>query len=105
MEGQYGNLFVVDAWIVDISTQTFWKGREEILQRFRSLEEFTTLEHRLDQDPILTSDSSAVAQTMTWFTYIDPETTKEQSYVGHEIWTIDKIDGQWKITSLQVNLP
>ncbi len=104
-EQQYEALFFEDAWIADASTQSFWKGRREILERFRSMEEFKTLEHRLDKDPAFTSDHSAVASTTTQSAFVESRTAMVRSYIGHEIWIFEKVDGRWKIKNFQVNLP
>jgi hypothetical protein len=98
---EYRELFEGNASIVDYGTGTPWNGVNEIERRFRQLERFATLTHRLIGNPIMdTTGLGATAVTTSNFTLASGE-----NHVGYERWIFNKQGGQWKISLLQYNLP
>lgn len=105
MARQYGDLFDEKAWIVDRNNSKLWENRLEILERFYSLEEFKMIRHTLEKDPEIIGNDSAIAITSTQLEFIARETAISEIYMAREIWTFQKIGGQWKIICLQLNPP
>ncbi len=104
-EADYGALFTEDCWIVDVAAQKFWRGRAQVLDRFRSLERFDTLQHVVAEDPVFDSESTAMVRTTSRVSLIEPATGMERSYSGKELWTFQKSGGRWRISSFQYNVP
>ncbi|MCL4370089.1 MAG: hypothetical protein M1380_04190 [Chloroflexi bacterium] len=68
-----------DGWIVDIATQKYWRGKAQILDRFRSLERFRALQHVMAEDSAFDSEGSAMARTTSRVALVDPATGIERS--------------------------
>lgn len=104
-EREYGDLFLEDAWIVDVAAQRFWRGKTQILDRFRSLERFKALEHVISEAPEFDGESSAIVHSTSKVAPIDPATGAERSYTGTERWTFHRIGDRWRISRFEYNLP
>jgi hypothetical protein len=104
------SLYAEDAYIRDAAggdtgLEIWWKGQQEIADRYRNLPQFTYLRH----DAIEISISSdkeyarAVADTIGECV-IGGKNVRISSNRG-EKWVLEKFDGNWKITSFTYNLP
>lgn len=99
------NAFVKDAAGGNNEWETVWMGQKEIRERYVQLPRFTYLRHDA-VDITLSSDrkyARAIADTMGEY-IVDGKKVKISSNQG-EKWTLEKIGGEWKITSFTYNLP
>jgi len=99
------NAFVKDAVGGSKEWETVWMGQKEIRERYVQLPRFTYLRHDAI-DITLSSDGKyarAIADTIGEY-IIGGKKVKISSNRG-EKWTLEKIAGEWKITSFTYNLP
>ena len=99
------NAFIKDAAGGSKEWETVWMGQKEIRERYVQWPRFTYLRHDAI-DITLSSDGKyarAIADTMGEY-IVGGKKVKISSNRG-EKWTLEKIAGEWKITSFTYNLP
>lgn len=99
------NAFIKDAVGGSKEWETVWMGQKGIRERYAQLPRFTYLRHDAI-DITLSSDGKyarATADTMGEY-IVGGKKVKISSNRG-EKWTLEKIAGEWKITSFTYNLP
>lgn len=104
------SLYAEDAYIRDAAggdtgLEIWWKGQQEIADRYSKLPQFKYLKHDAIEITI-SSDKKyarAIADTIGEYV-IDGKNVRISSNRG-ERWTLEKVDGRWKITSFTYNLP
>jgi hypothetical protein len=97
---EYVALFADDAIVLDYRSGDVWKGHTAIIDRLRPLH-FATLHHSTSGE-IQIDGNDASAQTKTAFMQDKPTIVPG---VGKENWQFRKINGHWRILSLQYDLP
>jgi hypothetical protein len=103
---RYGALFADNATISDSGPPArTWRGRKEIIARFRGLERFADLRHKLTAEPSINSDGSGTAEAVTEFLMENPGHNQNPNGFGRERWTFVKEGDQWKIQSFRYNVP
>jgi hypothetical protein len=101
---EYGELFASDAVIEDVGHHKFWIGQGDIMNRFRGLQRFPMLDHKLAESPKINEDT-ATAQTESTVVLSAPAAGESAANSGHEVWTFEKVQGKWKIQKLRFNMP
>ena len=96
---EYAALFADDGIVIDHGRGDLWKGHVAIVDRIIPLH-FSLLNHIPRTIQINGSDASA--ETYTTFTQDKPTIA---AGAGKENWQFRKIDGKWKITSFDFDLP
>lgn len=101
---QYGNLFAADAWIADSGSTRVVQGQAAIMARFRQVEQFLELHHRLTSGPFI-NNNSATAEAKTEFLMKEPGPNQNPNGFGKEQWTFIKKGDQWRIQGFRYNVP
>ena len=97
--------YIRDAGGGDTGLEIWWKGQQEIADRYSKLPQFKYLKHDAIEITISSDKQYArvVADTIGECV-IDGKNVRISSNRG-ERWTLEKVDGRWKITSFTYNLP
>ena len=108
-----GRIYAPDAVVTDAACQTpgqshTWVGYAQISRRYKGLQGFVWLRHLYAQvtwEPD-NSDATTAAVTAETVGVLAPATSKgkQQSIVGHELWTFALTNGHWLVTSFTYNL-
>jgi len=101
------SLYTDNASIRDYLGQVTFSGKDQIADRYNNLEVFTYLQHQAITVAFSQDGSTARAIADTVGTFIDKTTNSPVNISSNqgERWTLEKINGEWKITSLTYNLP
>lgn len=103
---RYGDLFTTTATISDSGPPAHtWHGREEIMLRFRKLERFADLRHKLAAPPSTSSNGVVTVEAITEFLMENRTQNQNPNGSGKERWTFVKEGEQWKIQSFRYNVP
>src|ERR1017187_5256094 len=108
-----GRIYAPDAVVTDAACQKpgvsqTWVGYAQISRRYKGLQGFVWLRHLYAQvtwEPD-NSDATTAAVTAETVGVLAPATSKgkQQSIVGHELWTFALTNGHWLVTSFTYNL-
>jgi hypothetical protein len=103
---QYGALFANRATISDSGPPAHtWHGRREIMARFRKLERFADLRHKMTVGPYSTSNGTVTVEAETEFLMENPAPNQNPNGSGKERWIFVKEGEKWKIQSFRYNVP
>jgi hypothetical protein len=100
-------LYADTASIRDYQGNHLWEGKSQIAHRYANLQEFPYLKHEAITISFNLDGTIARANADTVGTYIDTSTNLPVDISSNqgERWVLQKISGEWKITSFTYNLP